>query len=248
MEVVGALTGTRIPVGILPGGTGNLTARALGIPLNIRRAVPRLLEAESLAFDLGCLTGPDGVRRHFAFSAGSGADATMVANASGVLKRQLGVLAYFITGIGAMLRREAFHVRVMVDGEVVEREATAVMIANIGRVLDGVLTLGPGIRPNDGRLDLCVYSGGRMLDALRVGLRLLRGDFGADSATTFRSGRQFRVETIPPRPFQADGELLGLTPFEVSVVPSAVHLLVPAAKRYTTMGITAADGSETRSY
>jgi diacylglycerol kinase (ATP) len=233
MEVLGALTGTGTPIGILPGGTGNLTARALGTPLNVRHAVPRLLAARAIPIDLGCLTMATGAQRYFAFAAGAGADATMVANASGALKRQLGVLAYCVTGLGAMLRRETFHVRVVVDGAVIEREGTAVMIANVGRVLDGLLTLGPGIRPNDGLLDVCVYSGGRMADALRVGVRLLRGDFRADSAMTFRAGRRFRVETDPPRPVQADGELLGMTPFDVTVVPGAVQLLVPAAQRYT---------------
>jgi diacylglycerol kinase family enzyme len=43
----------------------------------------------------------------------------------------------------------------------------------------------------------------------------------------YRAGRHFRVETFPPRPVQADGELLGDTPFEVTVEPLAAELLVP---------------------
>jgi diacylglycerol kinase family enzyme len=43
----------------------------------------------------------------------------------------------------------------------------------------------------------------------------------------YRAGRHFRVETVPPRPVQADGELLGDTPFEVTVEPLAAQLLVP---------------------
>ncbi len=229
MEVVGALVGSGVPVGILPGGTGNLIARALGIPLDIRRAVRALLAGRAAPIDLGCLTTDAGVRRHFAFAAGAGADASMVANTSNVFKRHAGVLAYLVSGTGAILRRDSFRVRVTVDAEVIERDATAVMVANVGRVLDGMLTLGPGIRPDDGWLDLCVYSGGRMADALRVGLRLVRGDFRADPCVVVRAGRRFRVETIPARPVQADGELLGSTPFEVTVVPGAARLLAPPA-------------------
>jgi diacylglycerol kinase family enzyme len=43
----------------------------------------------------------------------------------------------------------------------------------------------------------------------------------------YRAGREFRIETLPPRVAQADGELLGHTPFEVSVRPLAAQLLIP---------------------
>ena len=74
MEVVGALAGSRRPVGILPGGTGNLVARTLGIPLDVRRAVPALLAGTPADVDLGRL-GSGGC---FAFAAGVGVDARMI--------------------------------------------------------------------------------------------------------------------------------------------------------------------------
>jgi diacylglycerol kinase family enzyme len=53
MEVVGALAGTGVPIGIVPGGTGNLVARMLGVPLDPARAVAVLLAAEAALIDLG---------------------------------------------------------------------------------------------------------------------------------------------------------------------------------------------------
>jgi diacylglycerol kinase family enzyme len=64
-------------------------------------------------------------------------------------------------------------------------------------------------------------------DALRLGGRLLRGRFGDDPCLLYVSGRQFTVETSPPMLWQADGELLGTTPFTVEVEPKAVRLIVP---------------------
>jgi diacylglycerol kinase family enzyme len=57
--------------------------------------------------------------------------------------------------------------------------------------------------------------------------RLLRRDFASDAAMLYRSGRHIRIETVPPRLAQADGELLGMTPIEIEVEPRAVRLLVP---------------------
>ena len=101
------------------------------------------------------------------------------------------------------------------------------MMANFGAVLNDLIRLGPGIRQDDGKLDLCVFSPGTARDAARVAWKLLRKDFRADPCMLYRAGRHFRIETDPPRPVQADGELLGATPFEVTVEPLAAQLLVP---------------------
>ena len=223
MEVVGALAGTGRPVGILPAGTGNLVARTLGVPLSVARAVPALLAGKPADVDLGRLAGG----RCFAFAAGVGVDARMIDETPAALKRRLGVSAYVLYAARAVLRREQFVARVTVDGEVVERPASAVMIVNFGAVLNDLLRLGPGISEDDGRLDLCVFSPRHLRDAVRIMWRLARKDFRDDPCMLYRSGCDFVVETVPPRPAQADGELLGVTPFAARVEPRAARLLVP---------------------
>jgi YegS/Rv2252/BmrU family lipid kinase len=222
MEVVGALSGTSIPVGVLPGGTGNLIARVLGIPLDVRKAVPLLVAGERAAIDLGRIGD-----RRFAFAAGVGIDADMVERTPARLKRRLGVLAYVLTASKSALRRETFAVRAVVDGVVHERQATGVMIANFGAVFRNLITLGPGIRQDDGMLDLCVFSPSTIRDAIRVAWRLWRRDFRTDPCMLYAPGRHIEIETTPSRPFQADGDMLGRTPFEAHVEPLAAQLLIP---------------------
>lgn len=227
MEVAGALAGTDTPVGVLAGGTGNLLARALGIPLSVRRAIPALLDGTSLRIDLGRFESG----RRFAIAAGVGIDASMVAETPGWLKRRLGVAAYAMMGTRAALRavigRRSFHARVTIDGVVHERQAVAVMIANFGAVLGNRITLGPEIRTDDGLLDACVFSPGTLFDAVRIMTRLMRGDFSSDPCMLYHRGSTIRVETNPPREWQADGELMGMTPFTAVVEPLAVRILVP---------------------
>ena len=223
MEVVSALAGTGRRVGVLPGGTGNLIARALGTPLLMRRAVRALLAGEVKQVDLGVL----GDGRHFAFAAGVGIDARMIEQTPPWLKRRIGVLAYVLTAGRALFRHEMVNLRATVDGEIIERKAASVMVTNFGAVLNDRLTLGPGIRQDDGKLDLCVFSPNSVWDGVRILWRLARKDFRNDPCMLFRSGSHFRIETDPPAPAQADGELLGNTPFEVRVQPLAATLLVP---------------------
>jgi diacylglycerol kinase (ATP) len=229
MEVAAALAAhaSETPIGVLAGGTGNLVARAFGIPLSVTRAVPALLDGDERRIDLGRLGNGGG----FSVAAGVGIDAAMIAETPGWLKRRLGVLAYTIIGARAALRtvvgRDFFTARITVDGVVHERRAAMVMIANVGAVLGERLVLGPEIRPDDGMLDACVFSPNTMRDALRIVRRMVLRDFDSDPAVLYVSGRHIRVETDPPRLWQADGDVMGTTPFEAAIEPLAVRLLVP---------------------
>ena len=230
-EVAGALAGTDGVLGVLPGGTGNLLARSLGIPLSLNRAVAALLGGEIIAIDLGRM----GDGRRFAMAAGVGIDAAMVAETQSELKQRLGVLAYVIMGtraaIRAVLRRQVFVVRLTVDGVVHERKAIAVMIANFGTVLGDRITLGPGIRADDGLLDACVFAPNSMFGAIRIMWRMVSRDFRPDSDVLYARGREIRIETDPPMRMQADGEMIGSTPYDFTAEAGVVRVLVPRASK-----------------
>jgi YegS/Rv2252/BmrU family lipid kinase len=226
MEAAGALAGSGIPIGVLAGGTGNLLGRALGIPLNVQRAVPALLHGDVRRIDLGVVLG-----HRFAVAAGVGIDAAMVEETPTWMKRRLGVLAHTLIAAKAalrgVLRRQFFVVRVEVAGEVIEREAAAVLFANFGAILENRIAFGPDIAVDDGLIDCCVFSPRHLWDALRIMWRVTRQDFRPDRSILYRKGTKFRISTEPVLTLQADGELLGPTPAEVTVEPLAARLLVP---------------------
>jgi YegS/Rv2252/BmrU family lipid kinase len=226
-EVLGALAGRGIAVGILPAGTGNLLARAVGIPLAPRRAASVLLRGERRPLDLARLR--DGT--HFAVAAGIGIDAEMLRGTTPALKRRLGVLAYVISGARAAIADawlgRTFTAVVTVDGVTHEVEALSVLVANVGRLLDGWITAAPGTSPDDGMADVCVYAPRTLPQALRVAWRMLRGRFPEDGLTRFYRGRTVRLEARPRKAVEADGELLADTVLDLAVLPRAATLLVP---------------------
>jgi len=223
MEVLSALAHQGPPVGVLAGGTANVVARTLRIPLNPNRAVPLLLNGDEAILDLGRL----GDGRRFAIGVGVGLDATMISEAPARLKKRFGFMAYVIGGYKAVLRNQKFALRLTVDGIVYDRPASAILIANFGAVLNNLVTFGDGIVHDDGLLNACVFSPANLWDSLRILWRMLRKDFRADPCLFYKSGREFRVETFPEMPAQADGELLPPTPLSVSVDPLAGCLLIP---------------------
>lgn len=224
MEVITAMSmGDGMRVGVLPGGTGNVLVRSLGIPLTVERAVKALLGGREARIDLGQL----GDGRHFAIGLGVGLDEAMIAGASPLMKKRVGALAYGWSALKAGLRLERFMVRITVDGVVHEREVASVLVANLGSVLGGLIKFGDGILHDDGVLHACMYSPGNIWEALRLFTRMLRGTVHTDPCAFCVSGRTFRIEAVPPRRAQADGELLDMTPVEITVRPNAARLLIP---------------------
>jgi YegS/Rv2252/BmrU family lipid kinase len=226
MEVLGALAHHGPPVGVLAGGTANVVARTFRIPLNPMRAVPILLNGDEARMDLGRLA--DG--RRFAIGVGVGLDATMISEAPARLKKRFGFMAYVVGGFKAVLRNRKFELRLTVDGVVHNRRASALLVANLGAVLNDLVSFGDGIVYDDGLLDACVFSPDNLRDSLRILWRMMRKDFSPDPCMFYKSGRDFRIETLPPMETQADGELLGGTPLSVSVDPLAGCLLIPRRK------------------
>ena len=224
-EVAGALDGTGVPIGVLPGGTGNLVAGVLGIPSNLRKAVAALVRGDRRRLDLGRFS--DG--RPFTFAAGIGVDAAMVRDTTRRRKRWFGMAAYVVAALRGALRPRPFDLTAEVDGEIIRTRVILAMVANAGSFFRGRFELGPDVRPDDGWLDLCLLSPANTREVLSVGWRLLRGDFSAHPRMRYVKGRRIRLESDPPLIVQADGDLVGMTPVEISIAPLAATFLVPPA-------------------
>jgi YegS/Rv2252/BmrU family lipid kinase len=225
MEVASALAELpdAPPLGILAVGTANILARTLRIPMNPVRAVAALLDADAVAIDIGRVEGGSA----FAIGLGVGLDASMIGGTSGMLKQRIGYAAYALSAIRAGLRLERFRATITVDGVVHDVETSSVLVANFGTVLGGLLCFGEGIGHRDGVLDVCLYSPNSYFGAARILWRMLWGGVCLDDSVRIIRGRRIRIVTDPPRPMQADGELLGLTPVDIRVEPNAVRVLVP---------------------
>jgi YegS/Rv2252/BmrU family lipid kinase len=241
MQAAAALVGTNIPLGVIPGGTGNLLAGNLRIPASPARAARALLSAVPRPFDLGRMDRPGG-SLYFAVACGAGYDARVMAATLSEHKRRWGMAAYFATSLRLIgdIRSTLHHITV--DGVEFEAHASMVLVANCGEVIPPFIRLRPGISPEDGLLDLIVVRADSFAQSLRAVWDLLRvapGAPGEGSYIGHARGREIRVVSESVQPVQLDGEPGGDTPFTTTVVPGAIQVLVPTRPRWRAWRVNA---------
>jgi len=116
--VIETLAGTDVPLGIVPGGTGNLLARNLGIPIGDLESACRVAREGPLRrIDAGWAS-LDAGRHAFAVIAGFGIDSRMIAETDEDLKSKRGWLAYVASLGRALASADVVDVELSVDGGV----------------------------------------------------------------------------------------------------------------------------------
>lgn len=223
--VADGLVGSKTPLGILPLGTANVLARELGIPTDLVAA------CELLAGDFAT-TPVDAMKvgdRHFFTQVGVGIDALMIRDTKREDKKRFGRLAYLWTGLARLIGFQPRRFYLAIDGrEEIKTRASQVLVANSGTLGQKPLTWGPDIELDDGAADVCVIRAGSIWDYARLSWHVLRGKHNDDPKLHYRKAeKSVAIRTKKPLPVQADGEVIGETPVEVTVVPAAVRVCVP---------------------
>ena len=226
------LAGTGIALGIIPAGTGNLMAAALGIPRSPERAAAALADARERPIDVGrAWVGSPATPMPFIVAAGVGFDARVMAATTERRKRSLGIGAYFAVATAVAARIRPFEVRLVVDGAVHETDALAVLVANAGELVPGLLRPRLPLVPDDGLLDVLVARGRGAAGGSRAAIELLfgRGVHTAIGPYAARfAARRVEVEAPAGEPVEVDGDVVGGGRLVAEIVPGAVRILVPA--------------------
>jgi YegS/Rv2252/BmrU family lipid kinase len=215
------------PIGLVPLGTGNDLARALGIPLDPREAAQAVARGRERALDL-LVDGEGGIVVN-AVHVGVGARASEQAVA---LKPVLRRAAYAVGALLAGARTQGWRLRVRVDDELVSDGRRRVLMVGVGNgvSIGGGTPLAPDARPDDGLADVFVSYAVSPPARLAFGVLLRLGRHPErDDVRTVR-GTTITVEGEPV-PANADGELSPPAPYRTwTLRPAAWRVIVPAAE------------------
>ena len=248
--VAQVLAGSRVPMALLPLGTGNLLARNLDLPLeSTELLIHTALGGTDHPIDLGWLrvaatpvdddaeepatdaAPAEPVEHLFLVMAGVGFDAHMVAGADDELKARMGWFAYFLAGARHLHGRKT-RLRMRVgEGELRPLKVRSLLFANCGRLPGGIVLL-PDAELDDGWLDVAALDtrGGLVGWASLFGKVVLQGlgirrQLPAPSSIEFWRGREVHVVCDQPEQVQVDGDLVGeATEMVARVQPSGLRV------------------------
>jgi diacylglycerol kinase (ATP) len=227
------VAGTRVPLGIVPSGTGNDMARGLGIPWdNTEAAIATLIEAlgrPPLVADAGLIhyideeTGMPATR-WFACVLSAGFDAIVNERANN-MRHPKGPSRYLIALGLELARLKPIPYRLVLDG--VELVTTGALISVGNNIsLGGGMKVTPDAKVDDGLLDVLVVQALSRISFLRIFPKVFTGEHVKDRRVSIHRAKKVRIESDGVVAY-ADGERIARLPIDVEVVPGSLRLLVP---------------------
>jgi diacylglycerol kinase (ATP) len=214
------VAGTSTPLGIVPAGTGNDFARALGIPLGDSVAAIDLAAGlRPRAVDAGRAAG-----HWFGCVLSSGFD-SMVNERANRMNWPNGRARYNIAMVGELRTFRPVPFVLELDGETWETEAMLVAVGN-GPSYGGGMRVCPNARLDDGLLDVTVLGPISKIDFVRLFPKVYSGRHVDHPSVTVR--RAQRVSLAAPNvTAYADGERVAALPLTCDVVPGALQVIAP---------------------
>jgi len=227
--VSAAMSGSGVPLTIVPSGTGNLLARNLLLPLDDAAAMVRAtFHGDSHAIDVGIaqLRRADGAKEEHAFvvMGGIGLDAAMIANTSGDLKKKMGWIAYVDGAARSLPKAQPFRVMYQLPGHRMHSaRVQSVLFANCGSLPAG-LELIPEASVSDGELDIVIFQpkgpfgwllvwrrvawDNSVLRRFRAGRQILALRT-KDNSVRYARGAGIEIASTGAQPVQLDGDEFG---------------------------------------
>jgi diacylglycerol kinase (ATP) len=240
-DVLQGLVGTSAALGIIPLGTANSLAHDLLLPLSPASAAQAALVAKPHRIAVGRVEYQDfagnRAQRYFTVTVGIGVDAHLFYKLDPRAKRRFGMAAYCAKATRLWLthKMETFAVEIEEEGQSRRAEVSQLLAVRIGDFGGVLRQLAPGASLERDDLRLVLFHTRSRLAYLRY---VLRGLFGTNwkvpgielvhsegavcrDVASSASGTRSRIFV------EADGELLGTLPAEISVLRDAVTLLMP---------------------
>lgn len=221
-EIASVLAGTSISLGLVPSGSGNGLASALGLPRRPEAAIKVALGATTRPVDAGEIEG-----RLFFNIAGIGADASIAERFNAQPPGQRGLRRYLQIGLTEAFRYHGRRYRVTLDGTPLSTDALIIAFAN-GQEYGNRIRIAPSAVVDDGHLDAVIIGDRPAVARLWHARHLMRGQIGRAPGVHIQRITAAVIEADEDIVFHLDGEVYRAGPVaHIRVRPRVLTVRVP---------------------
>jgi diacylglycerol kinase (ATP) len=208
----------RLPVGIIPLGTGNDFAAALGIPADVDAALDVLLRGREIRVDLGEVNG-----RVFVNTSGGGFIAEASVAVTPQLKTIAGRLAYVIGGAQALIEFDPVGATVTLpDSTRIQHRLYAFAVCN-SRLIGGGRLIAPDAIIDDGLLDVCLIEDMSAIEFAALARKVTEGEHVRDPRVIYLQAAALGITLDRPVKVNTDGEVFEGREFSYRALPGAAR-------------------------
>lgn len=219
---------TEILLSLIPVGTGNDWGRMFGIPLIYEGAVQIIKEGKHMLHDIGVVSyfnGEEKVKTYFINMAGLGFEAAVVKKTNKQKDKGMSNKAiYFYNLLSSLFSYRNTPVEITIDGRTSKVKIFSINVGN-GRYCGGGMRQTPDALPDDGLFDITVIRDAGRIEIIRSLQLLYDGRIMSHPKVDGYRSNNLKVTSDSLVFVDADGESLGHTPVEFSIIPSAVNIV-----------------------
>jgi diacylglycerol kinase (ATP) len=226
MEAVRGMLETDVPLGILPGGSGNVLATELGISKDLKEACNLIVDGPHIVRPVDIARFH---KKYFITRSSLGLEAEFVKGAKRETKNRFGPLAYFLGLPHALKKSHLTRYDLMIDGKPHTVRGLTCIVTNCGGVGMGDLSLDKAINVSDGLIDVIIAKRADISAFARFFASLLKKELPHDRTLVRHfQGKDIAVIASRSQTLQCDGEVLGKgNTLTAKVIPNAIHVIVP---------------------
>jgi diacylglycerol kinase (ATP) len=223
--VIDGLVGTQLPLIILPTGTWNTVAQIMNIPLQIEPALELVFQEHTIR-TVDALQVNQGF---FILSVSAGVGSRTMEDVKRQEKRRFGKLVDLWKGIKQLMEFRSYLFDVKIDGKLSRFRASELMVANSASLALKALQLDPGIRMDDGKMNVCRIYANTLGEYFKLAVSMLRGYQKHNwNVLCMEATREVEIHCREKLPVQGDGDIIGRLPVTVKIYPKAVQIVAPA--------------------
>ncbi len=218
-----------ICLGVIMIGTGNDWGKMFNIPNNYRDAIDIIANKKTFLQDAGLVKyhcDNNIKKRYFINVAGIGFDAMVLDNAN--KKKEKGKtskFSYLSSLLTSLIKHRHSEIEIIADNKSFKNNVFSINVG-ICRYSGGGMMQVPNAIPDDGLFDLTVINKIGKIDVVRSIKRLYDGSILEHPKVNHHRAKVIKIKSDTPIKLEVDGESLGHTPFEFTIIPRSINVIV----------------------